>query len=101
LGWPVAKTSPGEREGKTVKRDMELVREVRKQVEEKGPPRGWAELDIPGHSPEEVSYHVMILNEAGLLEGKNLSTMQDFEWKARRLTAQGHDFLDAIRNETV
>ena len=39
--------------------------------------------------------------EAGLIEALDASTMGDFDGKATALTWQGHEFLDAVRNDTV
>ena len=39
--------------------------------------------------------------EAGLIEAKNTTTMQNFSWRPTGLTWQGHEFLDAVRNDTV
>jgi len=85
-----------------MKRDMDLVRTILLQVEEKaGDPRGWVELAIPGHPETEVSYHVMLLKEAGLLEAQNLSSSHGYEWKPKRLTWAGHEFVDAAKNDTI
>ncbi len=85
-----------------MKRDMDLARAILYQVEEKSQGAGWVDLAIQGHTEQEASYHIMLLHEAGLLEGINLSGCSNgLEWKAKRLTWPGHEFLDAIRNETV
>jgi hypothetical protein len=39
--------------------------------------------------------------DAGLLEAKDQSTFGQYEWWPIVLTWQGHEFLDAVRNETV
>ncbi|WP_437186737.1 DUF2513 domain-containing protein [Planctomicrobium sp. SH668] len=81
---------------------MELVRDILLAVEASGDdPRGWVNLSIPQHDPVEVSYHVKLLHEAGLLEGNNLSSSSGFCWAARSLTWSGHEFLDAARNGTI
>ena len=40
----------------------------------------------------------MLLAEAGLIEADDLSSMANIEWKPKRLTWQGHEFLDAARD---
>lgn len=82
-------------------RDMELIRKILLEVEKFSQPIGWATLNVPGYDPEVVSYHVMILNQAGYLEAQDLTTHERFFWAPTSLTWQGHEFLDAIRNETV
>jgi hypothetical protein len=84
-----------------MKRDMELVREILLQTEASPDVKGIAELDIENHSEDEVSYHVKIMAEAGLVTAIDLSTGMTFCWRPSGLTWQGHEFLDAIRNDTV
>src|SRR6266481_2807845 len=85
-----------------MKRDMELIRIVLLSVEEKaGDPRGWVNLEIPGHSNQEISYHVTLLQDAGLLESCDLSGTVGFDVRPKRLTWNGHEFLDAAKNDTV
>ena len=84
-----------------MKRDMELTRQILFQVEESPHARGWVELNLPGHTEEEVSEHVRLLTEAGLLKATDVSTRGNFEWKPSRLTWEGHEFLNAIKNDTV
>jgi hypothetical protein len=55
-------------------------------------------LSIPDHSQEEIAYHVQILDEAGFIEALNLTTMSGYDWRPRRLTYEGHEFLDTIRD---
>ena len=85
-------------------RDMDLIRDILLAIEESAEdPRGWIDLDLPERSAKEVSYHVMLLDQAGLIEGQNLSSMgeEGFEWRPKSLTWHGHEFLDAARSETI
>ncbi|WP_434676236.1 DUF2513 domain-containing protein [Pseudomonas sp. D3-10] len=84
-----------------MKLDKELVREILLAVEAYDKPNGWLKLDIKGWSAQEVSYHVMILDEANLLSGTSLGGMNSFEWQPTRLTYKGHEFLDAIRDPEI
>lgn len=85
-----------------MKLDKDLVREILLAIEASdAPPVGWINLDLPGRSPEFVSYHVMLLAEAGLIEAQDLTTMRSFEWQPKRLTYQGHEFLETIRDGEV
>ncbi len=86
-----------------MKRDMDLARAILLAVEEKGGPDGGSEIDIgfPEKTPEEVSYHVQLLHEAGLLQATDYSSIGDYDWMPERLTWEGHEFLDAARNETL
>jgi hypothetical protein len=85
-----------------MKRDMQLVREILLAVEQDTEPVGWIkDLSIPGREPAEISHHVKLLHQAGLLEAKDLSTLTTFEWAPQQLTWSGHELLDAIRHDTV
>jgi hypothetical protein len=84
-----------------MKRDFDLVREILLRVEEDERATGpaWINLSIAGRDHVEVSHHVQLLDEAGLLEAKNLTGLNNFEWQPIRLTWAGHEFLDAARDE--
>jgi len=84
-----------------MKRDMELVREILLKVEESPYDGGFHDVEIEGRSHQEIAYHVMILHEARLIEAINLTTMDGIDWKPRRLTYAGHEFLDAARSNKV
>ncbi|QHG68240.1 DUF2513 domain-containing protein [Pseudomonas putida] len=62
--------------------NKELVREILLAVEasEKSP-RSWINLSSEGHGEEVIAYHVMLLDEAGLLVGQDLSSMSRFDWR--------------------
>ena len=80
---------------------MDLAREILLRMEQDDGMSEWVELAIEGRTPEEVSYHVMLLDQAGLIEGRDDSTFDGDAWKAQRLTWQGHEFLDSARNESA
>ena len=85
-----------------MKRDMELVRKILLETEEAANnPIEWIVLNIEGYDPALISYHVKIMKEAGLIDAENLTTLAHFEWQPKSLTWEGHEFLDAVRNETV
>ena len=84
-----------------MKPDKDLVREVLLQVEASTNPLGWVELDVHGHSYEEVAYHVEKLSEAGFLQADELTSSSGYDWKARQLTYEGHEFLNTIRDPEV
>jgi hypothetical protein len=84
-----------------MKRDMDLAKLILEQVEEKSKGIGTVVLNIPDYSPDEVSYHVKILCDGGFLEATNASTMHGLDWVPKSLTWPGHEFLDAIRNDSV
>jgi uncharacterized protein DUF2513 len=87
-----------------MKRDMELIRKILLAVE--ASPSGWApsevhELQMEGYSEEEVGYHALLVIEAGFAKGEDMTgaglSPRGFLY---RLTWQGHEFLDAARDDT-
>lgn len=83
-----------------MRRDMELIRKVLLAVE-----AGNARHPIDGYTQDEVRYHQMLVIEKGLVEGQFRKDMtQATEVPAavmlRRLTWEGHDFIDAIADES-
>jgi hypothetical protein len=84
-----------------MKLDKDLVREILLAIEANDDePTGWIVLEIEGHSPTHVSYHVQLLDEAGYLEAQDLTTIgpEGYEWQPKRLTFHGHEFLDTVRD---
>lgn len=70
-----------------MKLDKDLLREILLAVEDSShSPEESVTLWLENRTPQEVFYHVMLLNEAGLLIGKDASFMpvqaclQYFEW---------------------
>lgn len=88
-----------------MKRDMDLLRKILLEIEED--PRaigvGWIELEVPGHERDEVSYHVRLLADAGLVAAAALSEggLDWTYWKPTRLTWSGHEFLNLVRQENT
>jgi hypothetical protein len=85
-----------------MKRNMDLMREILLVCEKYE--HGFApQIVIDGYSPEEIGYHVFLLGEAGLAEVEPISAMGAASPYARikRLTWNGHEFLDASREKTI
>ncbi|MNV92171.1 hypothetical protein D3C71_1867370 [compost metagenome] len=60
--------------------------------------------DVDAQQKHEISYHVRLLMEIGLIEGKIQSLIGGggpSDFAIIRLTWSGHEFLDSIRNDTV
>jgi hypothetical protein len=51
----------------------------------------------------EISYHMVLMIEAGLVNGEMSKVLNrtPHDFFARRLTWQGHEFLDSIRDDNV
>ena len=89
-----------------MKRNMDLVREILLRVEA-GESGRTALNDLPAEFSEaDIGRHVELMIEHGLLEGTVVPSSTGPEHKVltfdiRRMTWEGHDFLDAARNETI
>ena len=71
------------------------------EVEQRPPLKGrFVPVEVDGHTEEEVNYHVMLLDEAGLIKAQNLTSHSGGRYIPIRLTWQGHEFLDAARDDT-
>ena len=85
-----------------MKRDMDLVRKLLFEIEKCDDPWGpHQSLKIDGYSNQVVSYHIKLLAEAGLIEAQDVSEMgaDGFRWWAGSLTWEGHEFLEAARDD--
>jgi hypothetical protein len=84
-----------------MKRDMDLVRKILMACSDHEHGRAPANLQIAGYSEEEIGYHAYIMNEAGLVRATDITNMGSPSPAAFivSLTWDGHDFLEASRNE--
>lgn len=80
---------------------MELVRLIMLEIEKNPDPMAWTDINITGHDDLEISYHIKLLYEKGLVDANDLSNHDGMAWKAKHLTFDGHEFLDAARSDTV
>ncbi len=85
-----------------MKRDMELIRMILVQLEEKSSGLGTIDIVVNGYKESEVGYNSALVVEAGLARGIDVSHMgsRHPEWKLSTLTWEGHEFLDASREPT-
>ena len=87
-----------------MKRDMDLARRILIEIEAApytGSP-SYSISQITDFDLEEVNYHIMLLEEIGLIKAKGLhSRGGKSKWLIERLTFEGHEFLEAAKNETI
>lgn len=81
-----------------MRRDMDLIRKILLNAES-------GELDLPDVAEDMLKYHQALAIEAGLLKGKILSSFKDSgdvpaAVFVQGVTWDGHDFIDAIREDT-
>jgi hypothetical protein len=84
-----------------VTRDMDLVRLLLLRIEESPEMRSKIDLDFPGYTREQVHYHLFLLHDAKYVEGHDLSSTGGRSFLPTGLTWQGHEFLDAARDDTI
>ena len=84
-----------------MKRDMDLIRRILLHVEE----HDNLEIEVEDFDKNTISYHVRLLIEAGLMHGVAMTALdgtiilQDCGHTC--LTWEGHEFLDAARQDTL
>ena len=88
--------------GDGVKRDMDLIREILLAIEA-DPGANWkrGEVSISDRTQEEISFHIRLMKDAGLLLATDLSSQDDILFYPTRITWDGYEFLDAARDNTV
>jgi hypothetical protein len=86
---------------KIMKRDMELIYKILAFYEEKDDFVDMVTPEIDGYSENEMYYHLKLMGQARLLEVKDWSSLSSVTWVASSLTHYGHDFFDALRQESV
>ncbi|MGL6496170.1 DUF2513 domain-containing protein [Aeromonas veronii] len=90
-----------------MRRDWDTVRDVLTKLERLPNTDRYLSLGNFELTDEEaaytISYHMELLIEAGLVEGKMSRVLGGgpINFTATRLTWAGHEFLDAIRSDTV
>ena len=86
-----------------MKRDMDLARKILFAIEksDEADRQGFMDyLKIEGDYSENMkSYHVVLLEDAGLIEAEDFSTIGSYDCRPKGLTWEGHEFLDGIRKE--
>ena len=81
-----------------MQRDIDLIRQILLELEAQSAYTNWMDIDIEAYSPEQMDYHLELLIEAGLLNVRT-SERGHSRWLPVRLTWEGHEFLDAARDE--
>ena len=87
-----------------MKRNWDTIRELLTKVEECTLRSEMVRLShFPIEREAEISYHMSLLIEAGLVKGKIVEMLNEpiNDFHAQRLTWDGHEFLDSIRSDNV
>ncbi|MDT3779174.1 DUF2513 domain-containing protein [Nitrospira sp. MA-1] len=86
-----------------MKRDLDLIRNLLLALEDKPGPESVDSFHIEGYDDLTVKYHLLLLAQAKLIdyEPETTKTGRIIRVLAFNPSWQGHEFLDAVRNETV
>ena len=80
-----------------MKRDMDLIRKILVGMEGlEESPTSTGEFQVEGFTDGQVNYHLRLLVEAGLIVAADAGD----EWIPLYLTWQGHEFIDASREDS-
>ncbi len=87
----------------SMKRDMDLIRQLLLTIEADEHGFATRDIEIPSYTQEQIDYHAVLLGEAGLAEVTDVTTMGSKSPKAilLRLTWAGHEFLDSSRENHI
>jgi hypothetical protein len=82
---------------------MDLVRTILLQVEERAANvASDLTITVVGHSSDEITYHVGLLHEAGLVHATvHVLIGGDAFHSVQRLTWSGHEFLETVRDPEI
>lgn len=85
-----------------MKRDMDLVRLILLEIEDKYRSTAIYDLAIDGYDTEIVAYHCKILYEAGLISDYKAQYADNeiYVFGVGSLTWDGNDFLEKIRDDS-
>lgn len=87
-----------------MKRDLDLIRKILLTIENYDGDKGLSEIQIDGYEKDEIIHNVYLLKNAGFIEGEifsGMGTIKPRSFILYRMTWEGHDFLDACRNEGI
>jgi len=85
-----------------MKRNLDLIKEILLHFEAKEDWKYEKDFEIEGFDNKIVSYHTQIMYEAGLINGEAATseTGRIYDVIPFRLTWQGHEFLDNIKDKS-
>jgi hypothetical protein len=85
-----------------MKRDLDLIRKILLAIEQKDSLQP-QEITIDDYDPDNVAYHILLLDEAGFVKSYITEGAAGGIEAALvgRLTWAGHEFLEMARNDTI
>ena len=84
-----------------MKRDMDLCRKILLEVESWDTTVAPRKVQIDGYTEDQIGHHAWLLADGGLVEGVDATGLgvRTRRFMPRALTYEGHEFLDAARNQ--
>lgn len=80
---------------------MDLIRQLLFIAEKDATQKGFFVPEVEDYTPEEINYHIELLEQAGLAKTSRIPTGRSDIWKLGALMWEGQDFLDNARNQTT
>ena len=93
LGWAVDSKN-------TMKLKIDLIKAILLEIEADDLYPAPIEFDIEGYESNDVAYHIVLMEEAGLIRGVDVAVLDDREFSVERMTWEGHAFLANSKDET-
>ena len=86
-----------------MKRDMDLIRHIMIQIEDKYETTALYNLEIEGYTKDQVATHCKMLYEAGLISDYKSEYADNrlYRFGVGNLTWDGYDYLDKIRDDSI
>jgi hypothetical protein len=98
---PAAFVLAAQQRGTSMKRDLDLVRAILLDIEARGTPLDLIDPDIDGYNELEISYHVMLLEDSGIIRAMDRTAIGIFRWSAGALTWRGHELVEYLRDDKL
>ena len=85
-----------------MKRDMDLARKIMLAMDADDYD-GSVNIQLDGHTAQEIGFHSHLLAQAGLIEAIDVTTMSDFlpSYMPRHLTWEGYEFIGSVKDPTA
>lgn len=83
-----------------MQRDMDAARRLLLEIEKQPFTSMGLDIELRDCPADVLEYHIILLAEAGLIVAQEPLAVRG-QWRAVRLTWQGHEFLDAARDDNT
>ena len=86
-----------------MERNLDLIREILLEIEKMPAGSGPIQIHSVGgnYSSEEITQHLGLLLDIEFIDARRITTFEGTAYLVRRMTWDGHDYLDAVRSDDV